>query len=261
MKTLTNRIHVIQEITGGIPHEPEIFYNEMIAGIHFQSIVTANDVAFRTKQENETWSDYYTAFHKYTYSPDLPYDTAEWELHWFQKTANDEQIIDASFTEVLQPFDEIEVHPCRYIDKDSIEQCEPNDAHFWTVYYHLTDGGLDCIADFATKKLANTFKNFLESFLKKYKPTNEAQITWGTDDIKWAARQEEIYQLEQNGNKLLAGKLESDSQMKIPRKHLIYDRKKFSEILHMMVDNHDSNEGITWSTVESYLDDHCRLTQ
>jgi len=259
MKNSKNTIHLIQEITRGIPHDPEIFYTESIAGTHFEKIVTANDVKFRTKKENETWSDYHTAFHEYTHSGELPYDTADWELHWFKKTANDEQIIHTKFSNILQSFDEIEVHPCRYIDKDSIEQCEADNADFWTVYYHLTDGGLDCIADFATKKLANTFKNFLESLIVKYQPQDEAHITWGTDDIEWAARREEIYQLETNGRKSLAQKLESNSRMPIPRKHLIYDRKKFKEILHMMVNNHDSNEGVTWATVESYLDDHCKL--
>lgn len=261
MKTSTNTIHLIQEITQGIAQDPEIFYNETTAGKYFQTLVTADDVKFRLKSENESWSDYLISFQQYTNSPDLPYEPIDWELHWFKKVANDEQIIDTNFSNILQPFDEIEVHPCRYIDKDSIEQCEPKDAHFWTVYYHLTDGGLDCIADFATKKLAIKFKNFLQSLITKYRPANEAHITWGTDDIEWAARKEEIYQLETNGKKVLAGKLESDSQMKIPSKHLIYDRKKFSEILHMMVDNHDSNEGLTWATVESYLDDHCRLTK
>lgn len=167
-------------------------------------------------------------------------------------------LIDVTFIEVLGKYNCLEIHPCKHVDEENVSTCGPDEAEFWTVYYHLVEGGLYCIADFDTESNAIDFKKFLESFLKFHAPEDEATITWTVDDVEWTARQEEIFQIEQAGNEALAEQLTSDSQLPIPNEHRIYDRTKFRETLHMMVDNHDANEGITWTTIESYLDDHCK---
>lgn len=67
-------------------------------------------------------------------------------------------------------FDEFEYHPCKVVDEDknlkkeiqSIEQCEPEEAEFWSVYVHLIGGGLDCIADCATEDEAKQLIEILE---------------------------------------------------------------------------------------------------
>lgn len=75
-----------------------------------------------------------------------------------------------------EKFDELEVHPCRTIKEEGIpkklecvEQCEPSEAEFWSVYTHLVGGGLDCIGDFDTKEEADNFVKFLKEFVQKSK--------------------------------------------------------------------------------------------
>lgn len=75
-------------------------------------------------------------------------------------------IISTKIPLVLQPFDGFEVQPCKEIEPEIIEVCEPHEADFWSAYYHLTAGGVDCIADFETQEQANTFIEFLESVVK-----------------------------------------------------------------------------------------------
>lgn len=55
----------------------------------------------------------------------------------------------------IHSFDAIEVHPCCVVgsneDRDFIETCEPEAAHFWSVYGHRRTGGVLCFEDFPTK--------------------------------------------------------------------------------------------------------------
>jgi hypothetical protein len=42
----------------------------------------------------------------------------------------------------IRSFDALEIHPCAIVGHDSmggdiVEQCEPEDAHFWTVFGHF----------------------------------------------------------------------------------------------------------------------------
>ena len=39
----------------------------------------------------------------------------------------------------------------------------------------------------------------------------------------------------------------------------LYDRSEFGYALNRMCDNHDATIGITWDTIESYLNEYCRL--
>ena len=36
-----------------------------------------------------------------------------------------------------------------------------------------------------------------------------------------------------------------------------YDSSKFADALDEMIDNHDANNGISWSTIDYYLDVYC----
>lgn len=42
-------------------------------------------------------------------------------------------------------------------------------------------------------------------------------------------------------------------------KSVIYDRTKFEDALDLMINKHDCTIGITWDTVDYYLEDYCRL--
>ena len=62
----------------------------------------------------------------------------------------------------IQEFDALEIHPCAVIGRDSsgtefVEQCEPEEAQFWTVYGHYRTGGLDAFEDCSTKPEATAF--------------------------------------------------------------------------------------------------------
>lgn len=74
-------------------------------------------------------------------------------------------------------FDAFEVHPCKVVYEDksldpkiqAVEQCEPEEAEFWSVYIHLVGGGLDCIADCETEEQANQLVEFLTALATNYK--------------------------------------------------------------------------------------------
>lgn len=72
----------------------------------------------------------------------------------------------------LKQWDNIEIHPCKVYkenDKEFWEQCEENEAQFYSVYIHLIDGGLQCIADFTTKELAERFARTLRTLTMSVK--------------------------------------------------------------------------------------------
>jgi hypothetical protein len=83
-----------------------------------------------------------------THTPVSPIDAAKAVTpHWMRN---------------IRDFDAIEIHPCTVIGNDSmenaiVEQCEPEDAHFWCVFGHLRTGGLDDFEDFASEAEAITF--------------------------------------------------------------------------------------------------------
>jgi hypothetical protein len=66
----------------------------------------------------------------------------------------------------IRDFDTIEIHACKVIGNDSmdkpiIEQCKPEEAHFWCVFGHLRTGGLDDFEDFPTEVEAIAFHDQL----------------------------------------------------------------------------------------------------
>lgn len=68
------------------------------------------------------------------------------------------------------PIDNLEVHPCMEINEEGdVEQCEPEEAQFWSVYVHYEGGGLDCIADCDTSDQAYELVNFLKELIKRFK--------------------------------------------------------------------------------------------
>lgn len=72
---------------------------------------------------------------------------------------------------ITEPFDEIEIHPCKDYNKDgNIEQCEESEAEFWSVYVHNVEGGIYCVADCQTKEQARDLKTLILSLIKFYQP-------------------------------------------------------------------------------------------
>ncbi len=65
----------------------------------------------------------------------------------------------------IPDYDGLEIHPVRVYetreDKTFCEQCEPEEADFWSVYGHLIEGGVECIDDFAAEAQAERFASQL----------------------------------------------------------------------------------------------------
>lgn len=64
----------------------------------------------------------------------------------------------------IQKYDGLEIHPVRELKSDDsasnetyCEVCEPEDAHFWSIYGHLIEGGVECFDDFPNEAKARTF--------------------------------------------------------------------------------------------------------
>ena len=51
---------------------------------------------------------------------------------------------------------------------------------------------------------------------------------------------------------------EHDKEYVDTQPYPLYDRSKFREALHRMVEGEDANWGITWQDVEHYLDKYCQ---
>ncbi|MFI0460266.1 MAG: hypothetical protein ACH254_21990, partial [Candidatus Thiodiazotropha endolucinida] len=66
----------------------------------------------------------------------------------------------------IQSYDGLELAPvAEYEDKEGCKFCErvddPKDAQLWSVFGHLTEGGVECLEDFPTEREAIDFANSL----------------------------------------------------------------------------------------------------
>jgi hypothetical protein len=81
-----------------------------------------------------------------------------------------------SFSEIMIPnrpekIDGFEYHPvCSVNDAGDVEQCEPEEAEFWSVYAHLDGWGLSCISDHKTEQEAKDFCEFLKKMFDRMPP-------------------------------------------------------------------------------------------
>jgi len=77
-------------------------------------------------------------------------------------------------------------------------------------------------------ELKNQLNNALD-------PNNRA-VWWSVEDLEHRAAEQEDLEEEK-----------------------LYDRSKFESALDTMIHNHDCNWGISWDTLDVYLDSYCRL--
>ena len=71
-------------------------------------------------------------------------------------------------------WDDVEYHPMSQIKDEEIEyieQCKKGEEDFWSVYIHLCEGGLECIADVETEEQAKEFAKFIKTITKNYNGT------------------------------------------------------------------------------------------
>lgn len=76
-------------------------------------------------------------------------------------------LFSVQFMQIIdKPINGFDLHPCHTVfigDKAVVETCEESEAEFWSVYAHLKEGGLECIADFEFKSTAEFFYEFVNS--------------------------------------------------------------------------------------------------
>ncbi|MEC4685404.1 MAG: hypothetical protein VST71_06705 [Nitrospirota bacterium] len=93
----------------------------------------------------------------------------------------------------LERFDAFEVHPVAYLPlhpkdmvavckREAVEICEEEDADFWSVYGHLPEGGVRCLADCDSKEGAEYIKAALESVTGRKAAGPYMILNWGFGD-------------------------------------------------------------------------------
>lgn len=110
----------------------------------------------------------------------------------------------------------------------------------WMATYFRLNFSYKEVADiggYSDTKISIIMKN-KESGSIQILPPGTISITWCIDDFETKASQ-----MEESGDKP------------------IYDRSKFYDALHEMARKHDAEIGITWDTVQFYLDEMCELEE
>ncbi len=81
-------------------------------------------------------------------------------------------------------------------------------------------------------------------------------------DISWDLKQELRHALDPNSRAVWwsVGDLEQRAaEQEELEEEQLYDRSKFESALDNIISDHDCNWGISWDTLDSYLDSYCRL--
>ena len=91
------------------------------------------------------------------------------------------------------------------------------------------------------------FSNFalevLEQLDRDYVPRWKS-VTWGVEDFEHQAKQKWEY-------------FTTNSHSDATKWQDVYDEEEFEEALEIMINKHDANYGISWDTVDFYLDEYC----
>ena len=142
-----------------------------------------------------------------------------------------DDIIKFAFSPITEHFNAFEVQPCKLINEKDVEVCESGEEDFWSVYVHLSAGGVECIGDFVDQPTAEKFMDFLQSLIDMQEINNSL---WNIEDFESQAQERE------------------DGAV-------LYDRSKFGAALLRMIRKHNATVGITWETIDYYLDEYCKL--
>jgi len=72
-------------------------------------------------------------------------------------------------------YDDIEIHPI--IEENGVcDRCKEGEESYWSVYLHIRNEGIECIADLKTKRQANEFASLIAKLLFNEK-SNVTNIT------------------------------------------------------------------------------------
>lgn len=82
----------------------------------------------------------------------------------------------------------------------------------------------------------------------RFIPSGTSGVFWSVADFEGRAKDRFEYL---NKRQPLIARLEDWTKM--------YDEAKFQEALDMMIHRHDANIGITWETIDFWLDEMCKI--
>lgn len=109
---------------------------------------------------------------------------------------------------------------------------------------------------FNIDKEENDVKVYLKEDVDEYiEELRASSITWSVDHFEHQARIREGRTWERKNNTLYHDFY--DTSIEIPESMRIYDRSKFEYALERMIGKHDANIGITWDTIDHYLNEYC----
>lgn len=103
---------------------------------------------------------------------------------------------------------------------------------------------LDSIPRTKAVKEAEEYFKKIEEMVEQYA---KESIHWTVEDFAGLACEKEDVYYDGEDPSTLKGKLK------------IYDPDKFQAALENMIAHHDAEIGITWDTIDAYLDNDCRL--
>ena len=85
------------------------------------------------------------------------------DLHTILSSPTTDLLINFYPQEAAIVWDAVEVHPVYEDGEGTAEVCEEGEQTFYSVYLHLPEGGINCIADLATKELAMQFAELIRN--------------------------------------------------------------------------------------------------
>ena len=82
-------------------------------------------------------------------------------------------------------WDDVEVHPVARLEDGSCEVVDEGEHSFWSVYVHLVEGGVQCVADLFSKKQALTFADFLRILYRQMPVSNPSFFSSSSANLEF----------------------------------------------------------------------------
>ena len=96
----------------------------------------------------------------------------------------------------------------------------------------------------------------VEKLEKEFENLKAISVTWNVEDFLWQALQnEDVFDKDPN---IESGQITMDNAKEYLRE---YDPETFEDTLRNMIYRHDASIGITWDTIDYYLDTFCKKEQ
>ena len=96
----------------------------------------------------------------------------------------------------------------------------------------------------------------VEQLEKEFEDYKLRSVTWDVEDFLWQALlNEDVFSKDPN---IETGQITMDNAKEYLKE---YDPETFEDTLHNMIYRHDASIGITWDTIDYYLDVYCKIKE